>query len=212
MNRLKKVITVMILSVLLIPNVVNAEVSRNSFKETIDDEISIFGGQEGYESYIDVLKQTDLSNYKENSKKANVYIFRGNTCGYCLKAVAFFASIAEEYGDKFNLYTYEVWNNEDNSALLEKAAAKLNETVSGVPVIIIGKKVFSGYTNSYDADIKTAIETEYKNGNANDVMKQIDSGSTNTSNTVIIGLCVIVAGLGALLAFMKYSAKSNKSN
>ena len=55
----------------------------------------------------------------ETSKKVNVYFFRGDGCPHCAEAEEWFESINEELGDKYELKDYEVWNNQDNSELMQ---------------------------------------------------------------------------------------------
>ena len=147
------------------PNQVNAEVVVENFKETVEDEIKTMEALEkqypdeykkaGYGEYVDVLKKADFSNYQESDEKINVYVFRGSTCGYCLKALAYFTSILPEYGQYFNLKTYEVWANSDNSELLENVAATLGDKVQGVPYIVIGNTAFPGYADTYNSEIES---------------------------------------------------------
>ena len=61
---------------------------------------------------------------KAESKKINVYIFRGEGCPHCEEALEFFDSLEkdEEYSKYYNLVKYEVWNNKDNAKLMEEVA------------------------------------------------------------------------------------------
>lgn len=213
---------------LTLPNQVNAEVAVENFKETVEDEIKTMEALEkqypeeykeaGYGEYVDVLKKADFSNYQESDDKVNVYIFRGSTCGYCLKAVAYFASIIPEYGQYFNLKTYEVWANEDNSNLLENVASVLGEEVRGVPFIVIGDSVFPGYADTYNSDIEAKIKSEYESKDRYDVMQHLndkkeDTKSTTTSSNstllwVIFALQIV--GVSGLAGFMYSTNKENK--
>lgn len=213
---------------LTLPNQVNAEVTVENFKETVEDEIKTMEALEkqypeeykeaGYGEYVDVLKKADFSNYQESDDKVNVYIFRGSTCGYCLKAVAYFASIIPEYGQYFNLKTYEVWANEDNSNLLENVASVLGKEVRGVPFIVIGDSVFSGYADTYNSDIEAKIKSEYESKDRYDVMQHLndkkeDTKSTSTSSNstllwVIFALQIV--GVSGLAGFMYSTNKENK--
>ncbi len=102
------------------------------------------------------------TNYKENDNQVVVYMFRGLGCGYCRSFLNFINSISEEYGDKFKLVSFEVWNNDTNGELLNAIGSFLEEPAEGVPYIIIGDQVFPGYAASYDDGIKNAIDTLYK--------------------------------------------------
>jgi len=100
-----------------------------------------------------------------NAKEVTVYVFRGETCTYCKKALSFLGTLSEDdnYKDKFKVQSYEVWNNSKNAELMEKAADAMGDTVNGVPYIIIGDETWNGYAESYNEDIKKAIDDTYKN-------------------------------------------------
>ena len=59
---------------------------------------------------------------------------------------------------------------------MSKVSETMNKDAGGVPYIVIGDKVFAGYSESYDDDIKSAIETLYKQSKADryDVMENLD--------------------------------------
>ena len=50
----------------------------------------------------------DFSNYSENDDQAIVYLFYGQSCGYCQKFLEFLKSIIPEYGKYFKVVGYEV--------------------------------------------------------------------------------------------------------
>ena len=194
-------LTTMVLSFafLLLPSKVNAEVESTGIKEVVEEEIQLFKGAEGYSEAVEQLEKIDLSNYEESKDKVNVYLFRGNTCSHCFDAVTFFASIAGEYGNYFNLKSYEVWSNSDNSDLMSKVAEKLGDEVNGVPYIVIGKKAWSGFTDSYGDEIKSAIKEQYekKSTDRYDVLKELDKkGSSSTSSDIIAVIIIILVVAG----------------
>ena len=118
------------------------------------------------------------------ASKKNVYIFKGATCGFCKKALAFFQDLVNDknYADKFDLIEYEVWNNEENAKLGQAVADKLEEEMDGVPYIVIGDKTFSGYTTSYDDQIKEAIDNFYEDDDAVSVVETVrNSGEYNVT-------------------------------
>ena len=85
--------------------------------------------------------------YKETDKQATIYLFRGQGCSHCLDLLNYLNSILDEYGNKFKLVSYEVWNNTDNADLEEKVAELLNADVQkgSVPFLIIGDQYFIGF-------------------------------------------------------------------
>ena len=144
----------LVFAIMIIPFGVNAgttkilgeEYETKNFIETLDDE--------GLEK--------QFTNYEEGNDKINIYLFRGKGCGFCRAFLTFMDSITEEYGKYFNMVSFEVWNNENNWYLFNRVSYfKDNEIAQGVPYIIIGDKVFGGYSNTYDEDIKKAITDLY---------------------------------------------------
>ena len=115
-----------------------------------------------------------VDNYKENDKQAVIYMFRGQGCGFCRAFLTYLYTIAEDYGDKFKLVSFEVWYDETNKGLFEKVLNHNGDdpAKSGVPYIIIGEKIFRGYSSEWNQDIIDAIETQYKNP-SHDLMKDM---------------------------------------
>lgn len=175
-------LVILVISILL-PFKVNAAVKADTFKETVEEEISTFSSSSDYADYISKLKKADFSNYKEGTDKVNVYIFRGSTCSYCLKAVTYFTTILPTYGKYFNLVSYEVWNNNDNSNLLNQVASAMGDDVSGVPYIVIGNKSFVGFSESMTDQLISQIDTEYKASEKYDVMSHLGESKESDSTT-----------------------------
>lgn len=199
----KILLLIAVFSLLLIPSNVFAETTVTGLKEAVEEEIQLFGSAEGYEEGVQQLKDIDLSGYSENDDKVNVYLFRGSTCSHCFNAVLYFASIAGESGKYFNLKSYEVWNNTENSELMEKVGAKLNDEVSGVPYIVVGDKSWSGFADSYGEEILSKIKSEYEKpaDERTDIVKDIVSGTTSdSSSNDVIALLIILLVTGAIVA------------
>ena len=144
-------------------------------------------------------------------------MFRGDTCSYCLKAVTYFSTIVDNYGDKFNLITYEVWKNSDNAKLMDEVAKTLGEEPNGVPYIIIGDKSFTGYSEEMNSQIESQINKVYKQTDRYDVMNNLDSGTTtikevksnNTSSSSMVWLFILQ--IISILGLIIYVNKNNKN-
>ncbi len=168
---------------------------------------------------------TDSASNNEDSKKVKLYFFHGDGCPHCAEAEEFFDSIKDEYGDKFEIVAYEVWYDTDNNELLQKVGEARDESISGVPYILIGDKSWSGYASSLDDEIIDAIKSEYDKDVADryDIMNYVDgskgnpkdlgdnssnsSNNSNNSTTVkeekksndalaIVIMLVVAAGIG----------------
>src|SRR5574344_902816 len=94
--------------------------------------------------------------------KVNIYFFWGNGCPHCKAEFTFLESIYNDYSKYFNIYAFEVWNNEDNANLMNNLAEKMNETVSGVPFLIIGDKTITGFTETKEDTIREEIVKQYE--------------------------------------------------
>lgn len=144
--------------------------------------------------------------YEESKEKANIYLFRGAGCEHCYEFLTYLEAITEKYGKYFNLISYEVWQNENNSILMEKVAKKLNGEVGGVPYIIIGKQSWSGYSESLNEEIFQAIQTEYENKNKNDMVFKIVNFEKKFGVTDIM-ITISVIALVALFLFARSRTK-----
>lgn len=148
---------------------------------------------------------------KAESKKINVYIFRGEGCPHCEEALEFFDSLEkdEEYSKYYNLVKYEVWNNKDNAKLMEEVAKAYDEEASGVPYIIIGEKTYSGYSSASDDEIKEAIKAAYNDKEYKDIVKEVKEGTFKSDKDslpvvpIIIISVVAVAVIILLVVFTK---------
>lgn len=136
-------------------------------------------------NFVDTLKAEGMeiqnTDYKEDSKQAVIYMFRGDGCGYCRAFLEFLNSISKDYGKYFRLVSFEVWNDSKNSELFKKVPLVTNEAAEGVPYIIIGEKVFGGYASAYDEDIKSAIMAQY-NDPSYDVFEKLDERLNGSSD------------------------------
>ncbi len=108
-------------------------------------------------------KEIKLDQITYDKNKVNIYFFWGSTCPHCKEEFAFFSQIKEEYGDYYNLYTYEVWNNPDNATIMNRFASALNEEVKGVPYTIIGDVSFTGFGESSKEKFIEAIKNKHQN-------------------------------------------------
>ena len=108
------------------------------------------------------------------SNKPNIYIFWGDGCPHCKALAKFISKLPAETKDKVNIYSFEVWGNKDNKAFMKKFGKYLGQDVSGVPFMIIGDKIFDGYSSGdtkTDQQILDAINTIIKNQGSIDQYK-----------------------------------------
>ena len=198
---MKKLLLVILSAIMLIGRV-NA-VTADDEKINLSDYQTL--------NFKEILKEEDIKedfkSYSENDKQITIYMFRGNGCGYCRNFLTFLNSITEEYGKYFKVVGFEVWSNEDNSKLLDKVSSFMGSEAGGVPYIIIGDKVFPGYAETYDTDIKNTIKELYDSEEKYDVFeeynKAIDKAkkqaSGNAGTIIFWNFVFIAAGVGIIL-------------
>lgn len=109
---------------------------------------------------IDEIK-IDLPDVKKEKGKVNIYFFWGDGCPHCEHEQEFFDSIEKEYGDLYNLYKFETWNNRYNANMMKVFSKEMGDgEKGGVPYTIIGSKTFRGFGSSSENKFKEAIEEE----------------------------------------------------
>lgn len=195
----KKIILGLILLVgIIAPLTINAETTyeAKTFKQTLQEED------------IAISDET----YKETDKQITIYMFRGKGCGYCRAYLTFMNNILKDYGKYFKMVSFEVWYNENNAKLLKDVSEKMNNPAEGVPYIIIGDKVFAGYSEQYDEQIKEAIKTLYdtKKDKRKDIINEMNikynieedkaTEEAKTSSKSNTGIIVLFNGLFVAIA------------
>lgn len=164
----------------------------------------------------------DHKDYKNNQEgKVNIYLFRGNGCSHCYEFLEYLESIIDEYGKYFNVVTYEVWNDQDNASLMEAVASKMDEEAGGVPFIVIGEQVFSGYSSDMNEEIESLIKEEYEKETKYDVLKELGVDTTvsnkkvknavaeKSSTSDIVVLVVALVIIGGIVTLVVMARKQN---
>ena len=139
----------------------NSESTSNSTSKSTTQSTTEFAFN--HESDIDL-----------SSNKPNIYIFWGDGCPHCKALAKFISKLPAETKDKVNFYSFEVWSDKDNKAFIKKFGKYLGQDVSGVPFMIIGDKIFDGYSSGdtkTDQQIIDAINTIIKNQGSTDQYK-----------------------------------------
>lgn len=86
----------------------------------------------------------------------DVVLFHGEGCAHCADEREFLADLRERRAD-LTVAEYEVWYDESNRALLAEYEARLGFTAQGVPVTIVGDRVWIGFSDSIAAQIEQAL-------------------------------------------------------
>lgn len=92
-----------------------------------------------------------------------LYYFWGNGCPVCARQKPFLEQLMERY-PQIRIREYEVWYNAEHRDLLFAMAAERDVEVSGVPVTMIGPKVWVGFNDAIAIGIELAIRAELQSG------------------------------------------------
>lgn len=110
----------------------------------------------------------------------NIYLFWGDGCPHCAKEKTFLAEILPKYPEA-KLYDFEIYRDQNNISLMQKASDKLNANASGVPFLIIGDKDFIGFSDgSTDKEIEDQIQKCINNGCPDSIASIINSTNSGT--------------------------------
>ena len=184
---MKKRLLILIISLLvLVPNLVFAKTVSTNLEETLTAED---------------LK-LENKDYEETDDQVTIYMFRGQGCSHCLDFLTYLNSISKEYGDKFKLRAYEVWNNEDNINLQGEVAQFLGTNVNkgSVPYVIVGKTTIVGFGEDDKKVLTDAIDSEYKKTTKYDVMKEMKPSKKEKKSKGVVTY-IIIGVLAALVIF-----------
>ena len=121
---------------------------------------------------------------KVESKEVDVTLFYGDGCPHCAKEEDYLKVLKSQLGKNVNIQTYEVWVNEENNELLTKVRTTLNDKGEGVPLTVIGGKVFDGFNDEIGKEIKKTILDNLKQNNINVVELVKDGKAVPTSTTL----------------------------
>ena len=194
---MKKILSILLVGLLFIPMLASADTVSMGLEEVLKEEGIKY----------------DLKDYKESDDKINIYLFRGNGCGHCKNFVTFLYEIVEEYGKYFNLVSYEIFYNQDNSKLMSEVSKFFGEEATGVPYIVIGDKYFSGFGESAKEEIKKAIKELYQSKDRYDVFEEMNKGeeTKDISAQVIAWNAFFIAVSTAVILFIN-NRKFNELN
>lgn len=141
-------------------------------------------------------KMASITNTEIEDGKVNFYLFKGEGCPHCADEEKWLQDIKKEYKDYVNFYEFEVWYDENNSKMMEKAKEIFDFSGPGVPFTVIGDKYYSGFSDSIGTMMENAIN-DYLNTEINDDFnKKIDIpilGKVNMKNSSL-GIIAIVLG------------------
>lgn len=124
-------------------------------------------------------------------------IFWGNGCPHCEAEWQFLFELSDEFPDLV-INSYEVWGSEANRALMEQALAEHGESVTGVPVTIVGGQVFHGYNDAIGRSIRSVVaslftETPLPSATSGDVIDLPLIGPVDVGSSSLVVSTVAIA-------------------
>ena len=219
---MKKVLYILtvLLGIFVFIGSVNAQTEETGLNQAVSEATEYFGNPANFQSeetfnayqvYVNKMKSADLSNYTESDDKVNVYMFRGSTCWHCLDEISWLSTQVKEYGKYFNLRTYEVWGNSENSKLMKAVGKVLGIKMDGVPYTIIGKQSYSGFSEKIGEAMMNEVKLQYEDKNRYDIKNDINlsdgtiKNNNDKSSTVMIILIslVVIAGVALVIYISK---------
>lgn len=184
---MKKIMSILLVGLLFIPMLASADTVSQTLEEALTEEGIAH----------------DLGDYKASDDKINIYLFRGNGCRHCKAFLTFLSENIEEYGKYFNLVSYEIFGNSDNSKLMSKVSKFFGEEATGVPYIVIGDQYFAGYGEGLNEDIKNAIVELYNSKERYDVFvemnKPVEEPKDTTPQIILWNAFFIVVATAVIL-------------
>ncbi len=185
---MKKFMTILLSLAVLFPSIVMAA----GASEVDANETQVKDLKETVEATGLTFKAID---YKESSDQVVVYLFRMTTCDHCHEAVSFFNDIAEEYGEKFKMRSFEISDVPANNQLYKRVTDYL-ELKAGVPLIIIGESYFRGFNSDNEEQIKKAIDKNYSLSEKYDIFEEMEKNDNKKGNTAAV---IMFAFLGVVV-------------
>ena len=85
------------------------------------------------------------SKKRANEKPFAVILFWTDGCSSCAAQKAFLREVAPRF-PSVTIKDYEVWNDQQNSALMTRVAKAYNFKLAGVPITFIDKKGYTGFS------------------------------------------------------------------
>lgn len=116
-------------------------------------------------------------------EKIDLYFFYGDGCPHCAKEEKFLEQLKAKNAN-IEIHSFETWNNSKNANLLMELGKELNTNVSGVPFLIIGDRVVSGYYSDETTGKKISdIVENYKLYGCKDIVAPflVKNGDTNSN-------------------------------
>jgi hypothetical protein len=158
-----------------------------------------------------ILSDVGNDKYVNNNQTENgypIYFFYGKECGYSKDFIEFYVNkVIPQYGNKIHIVGFETWHDSNNKNLMKQVLEYKKSSYDGSPLIIIGDRIFEGYTSSYDNQILSLIN----NLGDKDIFKDMNNISeSDMSNGTKLTLLSVLFMILMISTFMFINKKSIK--
>ena len=110
----------------------------------------------------------------------DIHLFYSKSCSHC-KAEKEYLSELSKKDSSINVHLYEVTNDKENSALLDKVQKLIDGESPYVPYTVIGSKYKVGFSNSTKVELENIISS-YKDDGYVDIVGGIIDGTITKDN------------------------------
>lgn len=126
--------------------------------------------------------KVDNPNINENNNGKTIYLIYGSDCNYSKAFMKFYVEkVLPEYHDDVHLVGFETWHDSNNASLFKTITSYKKSNYDGSPYIIVGSRIFEGYTSSYDSQIINAI----KNHDNKDIFEEMKNYKKNDFSSIV---------------------------
>lgn len=131
---------------------------------------------------------------KTDHEKVKVYLFWSSTCTNCHNLMKYFANKYQDYTDYFEIVTYQVNSDKNNSSLASTIAKQVGEKPGYVPLVIIGNTYHVlGWDDSLgETIIKEALKAYEDDSYTDIVAKEINDNKLEVTEKSFTEACDLV--------------------
>lgn len=140
--------------------------------------------------YLVVLLFLFIPIINVKAEDLDIYLFHSSTCMHCQAEIEYLNTL-----DDVNLHLYEVDNDKDNDALMNKVKGKMGVDNMQTPFTVIGQTYYIGFEDSIKDSMDKTIETQKQNPEIN-VVEKIFNDEDISSITIKQGYIESVPVLG----------------
>lgn len=148
-------------------------ISTNNIDDNIDNSDNQIDNTNDHNDtqVIQDNKVDEDTKNETNESKVIVYLFHGNTCPHCQKAIATLKEKKNTTYKNIQIKTFDVWDRTtDNGALMQKVAEELNVEARYIPFFVIGSSSIDSFN---EEKLLKQIDSSNKDKNYKDIVTKV---------------------------------------